>query len=210
MVLQFIDHNLPLVSQIVSLGGTYLLIDGILLAFYVKSANWLAHRVGHSPAIAERIRTEPTAGTIYMNTGITRLVFDLGRVIVELRGPPILNAWAGTNHTPEEIWQKWLTSNAPRAFKSGLIDKNTFASMIVEELSLSISTKEFLDYFTSLPIGPHKGAGGILQSLRHEYKTAFFSSSNVFHWERKMNEMKLGLPFCLPLDGKGQTRYRSV
>ena len=130
-----------------------------------------------------------------MNTGITHLVFDLGGVIVELRGPPILNAWAGTNHTPEEIWQKWLTSNAPRAFESGLIDEDTFASMIVEELSLSISTKEFLDYFTSLPIGPFKGAVEILQSLRHEYTTALFSNSNVVHWERKMNEMKLGPAF---------------
>ena len=45
---QFIDHNLPLISQIVVLGGTYLLIDGIFLAFYGKSAHWLAGRIGHS------------------------------------------------------------------------------------------------------------------------------------------------------------------
>lgn len=116
-------------------------------------------------------------------------------MIVELRGPPILNTWAGTNHTPEEIWKKWLTSDAPRAFESGQIDESTFASMIVEELSLSISTKEFLDYFTSLPIGPFSGALDTLQSLKNRYKTALFSNSNVVHWERKMNEMKLGPAF---------------
>ena len=38
------------------------------------------------------------------------------------------------------------------------VDENTSASMIVDELSLSISTKEFLDYLTSLPIGPFSGA----------------------------------------------------
>jgi len=126
-----------------------------------------------------------------MSGGITHLVFDLGGVIVELRGAPILNTWAGTDHTPEEIWEKWLTSKAPRAFESGLIDENTFASMIVEELSLTISKEEFLDYFTSLPIGPFSGAIDTLQSLKHRYKTALFSNSNIIHWERKMNEMEL-------------------
>lgn len=130
-----------------------------------------------------------------MSRGITHLVFDLGGVIVELRGPPILNSWAGTNHTPEEIWNKWLTSDAPRAFESGQIDQHTFASQIVDELSLAISAKEFLHYFTSLPIRPFPGALDTLRSLKREYKTALFSNSNVVHWQRKMNEMKLGPVF---------------
>ncbi len=67
--------------------------------------------------------------------------------------------------------------------------------MIVDELSLSISTKEFLDYFTSLPIGPFSGALDTLQSLKHQCKTALFSNSNIVHWARKMNEMKLGSAF---------------
>ena len=126
-----------------------------------------------------------------MSSGITHLVFDLGGVIIELRGPPILNSWAGTNHTPEEIWGKWLTSNAPRSFESGQIDENTFASMIVDELSLSISTDEFLEYFTSLPIGPFPGALDTLQALKNRYKTALFSNTNTIHWERKMTQMEL-------------------
>ncbi len=126
---------------------------------------------------------------------ITHLVFDLGGVIVELKGAPILNEWAGADDTPEQSWEKWLTSKAPRAFESGLIDENTFASKIVEELSLSISKEEFLDYFISLPIGPFPGAIETLQKLKQRYTTALFSNSNILHWERKMNEMKLGPVF---------------
>ena len=127
-----------------------------------------------------------------MNVEISHLVFDLGGVIIELRGPPILNEWTGADDTPEAVWEKWLTSNAPRAFESGQIDKDTFASMIVEELSLTISDNDFLNYFTSVPVGPFTGARELLNSLKAQYTTALLSNSNVIHWERKMNEMKLG------------------
>jgi len=120
-----------------------------------------------------------------MNLAITHLIFDLGGVIVELRGPPILNEWTNTKQSAEQLWEKWLTSEAPRAFESGKIDAKTFATRIVAELSLSISSDEFLEYFTSLPIGPYAGALDLLHALRLRYKTALFSNSNAIHWDRK-------------------------
>lgn len=126
-----------------------------------------------------------------MTENISHLVFDLGGVIVELRGTPIHKDWIDANQTSEAVWEKWLTSEAPRAFESGKIDTNTFANTIVDELSLSVSSEEFLAYFIQLPIGPYKGAIEFLQALKPKYKTALFSNSNTVHWERKMNEMKL-------------------
>jgi len=120
-----------------------------------------------------------------MNLTITHLIFDLGGVIVQLRGPPILNEWTDTEQCAEQLWEKWLTSEAPRAFESGKIDAETFAIKIVEELSLSISSDEFLEYFTSLPIGPYAGSLDLLHALRSRYKTALFSNSNPVHWARK-------------------------
>ena len=126
-----------------------------------------------------------------MSKDISHLLFDLGGVIVELRGQPILNEWMGTDDTPEDVWEKWLTSKAPRLFESGQIDKEDFASMIVDELSLTVSNIEFLNYFTNLPIAPYPGSIEFLQSLKLRYTTALFSNSNTVHWERKMNEMNL-------------------
>jgi len=116
---------------------------------------------------------------------ISHLIFDLGGVIVELRGPPIRSDWGNTDQSAEQLWEKWLTSDAPRAFESGKMDEHTFAMQIVEELSLPISTETFLDYFTSLPIGPYKGSLDMLHSLRSRYTTALFSNSNAVHWARK-------------------------
>lgn len=126
-----------------------------------------------------------------MSEEISHLVFDLGGVIVELNGTPIRDEWIAGVNTSESIWQRWLTSQAPRLFESGRIGKDEFAAMIVGELSLDVSARDFLEHFTSLPIGPYPGAIELLHSLKERYTTALFSNSNVIHWERKMGEMNL-------------------
>ena len=61
---QFIDQNLPVFSQILILGGTYLIIDGIFLASYGRSAHWLAQRISHSgKALIDRIAGAGLVGT---------------------------------------------------------------------------------------------------------------------------------------------------
>jgi len=130
-----------------------------------------------------------------MSENISHLVFDLGGVIVQLNGTPILDEWIEGDNTADILWQKWLTSEAPRLFESGRIKEDEFAALIVEELSLGISEHVFLKHFTGLPIGPYPGALKLLHSLKERYTTALFSNSNVLHWHRKMHEMKLNDAF---------------
>ena len=130
-----------------------------------------------------------------MSNAVTHLLFDLGGVVVELRGTPILNEWSGADKSHEQLWEQWLTSDAPREFESGKIDKHTFASRVVDELSLTIAPSEFLAHFTQLPIGPYPGAIDLINSLRPRYTTALFSNSNAIHWKRKIGEMQLGPVF---------------
>jgi len=130
-----------------------------------------------------------------MTPAVSHLLFDLGGVVIELRGTPVRSEWCDSEKTHEQLWEQWLTSNAPRQFESGKIDKDTFASMIVDELSLSICAKEFLEHFTRLPVGPFPGALEFIDSLRPQFKTALFSNSNAIHWERKTTEMQLGPVF---------------
>lgn len=126
---------------------------------------------------------------------ITHLVFDLGGVIVELRGLPIQPQWAGGNESPESTWEKWLTSSAPKAFESGLINSDEFAERIVTELFMTVSAKDYLEYFTTLPIGPYPGALDMLNALKSNYTTALFSNSNEIHWPLKMGRMQLDTAF---------------
>jgi len=116
-----------------------------------------------------------------VSDSITHLVFDLGGVIVELNGTPVLEKWIAGKQSSEQIWKKWLTSD----------DSQTFAGGVVRELNLDVSEEEFLAHFTALPIGPYPGALTLLASLKQKYTTALFSNSNELHWERKMGEMQL-------------------
>ena len=42
---QFIEQQSPVLPQIVILGATYILVDGLFLSFYGKSASWLAGKI---------------------------------------------------------------------------------------------------------------------------------------------------------------------
>jgi len=126
-----------------------------------------------------------------VTTPITHLVFDLGGVIVKLRGTPVSEAWFDPPISEEAIWKRWLTSDAPRAFESGQMDASAFAQAVVNEFELSVSADEYLDYFKTLPESVFDGAIECLQSLRRNYTTACFSNSNVLHWDGKLNDMGL-------------------
>jgi putative hydrolase of the HAD superfamily len=123
---------------------------------------------------------------------ITHLVFDLGGVIVELKGKPIKPEWFASGAEPDDIWHKWLLSEAPREYESGRISELEFGRRIVDELALKTTSEEFLNYFAGLPVGPYAGARELLLYLKQSYMTALFSNSNVVHWARKMGEMQLG------------------
>jgi len=122
---------------------------------------------------------------------LTHLLFDLGGVIVELSGRPIADEWIDGDNTPEDSWNLWLTSEAPKAFESGRIGVAEFGREIVAELKLTISPDEFMERFLHLPVGPFDGALPLLHALKPRYRTGIFSNSNALHWSRKMGEMHL-------------------
>jgi len=126
---------------------------------------------------------------------VTHIVFDLGGVVVQLRGTPIKKEWFPERDQSylqnADIWSRWLTGTAPRLFESGKIGKQEFAERVVTELELSTSTREFADYFTLLPEKPYPGAKELLAELRPKYTTALFSNSNELHWQRLVFEWGL-------------------
>jgi len=56
---QFINQRLPVLPQILVLGVTYIVVDGLFLSFYGKSAGWLAGKIN----AAGRSWVDRVAGT---------------------------------------------------------------------------------------------------------------------------------------------------
>ena len=117
---------------------------------------------------------------------ITHILFDLGGVIIELRGPAIKEEWIGPPMSVDEIWERWLLSPAAKEFESGLISPDEFAKRIVDELSLDVTPEVLLEHIKNLMLGLYEGAPELLRALRPRYTTGLYSNSNELHWQIKM------------------------
>ncbi len=120
------------------------------------------------------------------------ILFDLGGVLVELVGVPIMLQWSDHPLDDDSLWHAWLQSDSVRSFESGKIGPQQFASSLIDEMKLRVSTEEFIAAFTFWPKCLFPGAVELLSDLRsRRYPMACLSNSNELHWPRMMGEMDL-------------------
>lgn len=120
------------------------------------------------------------------------LLFDVGGVLVELRGVEIILGWLGNRLTAEQLWHRWLQSVPVRQFETGRIDAVEFATGVIAEFSLAVGPQEFIDSFVGWPTGLYPGTLELLQRIPRRYQRALLSNSNALHWPRVLHEMQLG------------------
>lgn len=83
----------------------------------------------------------------------------------------------------DTVWQNWLHNPAVRRFESGLCDTREFAETMIGDLSLAISTAEFLEHFNAWPRGLYPGALELLDSLSARFQLACLSNTNQAHFD---------------------------
>ncbi len=110
------------------------------------------------------------------------VMFDLGGVLIELKGLPI-----DPDHTEadgEAIMKAWARSPAVRRFESGQSDPHTFAAEMIEEFSVNTSVEQFVEHFANWPNGLIQGAEELLARLAKAHHLACLSNTNALHWDR--------------------------
>lgn len=131
-----------------------------------------------------------------MRADVSHVVFDLGGVIVKLRGgTPIPMEWLPDNLTPAEAWHRWLTSDGPRLFESGKIGKVEFSERVVSDFKFRATPEEFLHHYNRFPEAVYEGAKALLKRAATQYTTACFSNTNELHWNELMGTMGLDSHF---------------
>ena len=120
------------------------------------------------------------------------VLFDLGGLLIELLGIDTFRSWVGDQLAVEDIWHRWLTSPAVRAFEMGRIDPQTFADRLIDEFALPVGREEFLAAFTAWPRGICAGAEDLVRRVDRRCVRGMFSNSNVLHWPRVLDEFGLG------------------
>jgi putative hydrolase of the HAD superfamily len=124
-------------------------------------------------------------------SGIRAILFDLGGVLIELAGVERMLAWSPALGTTDELWRRWLSSPAVRAYETGRSDRRAFADGIIDEFELPVGRDAFLEEFAWWPRSLHPGARGLLASLAPRYTLASLSNTNELHWERFEREWSL-------------------
>ena len=110
------------------------------------------------------------------------ILFDLGGVLVELTGVATMMAWSRFDE--DEIWRRWLHSDAVRAFESGRSGAEDFARAVVAEFELAVTPDQFMEAFVQWPRGLYDGTTELLQSLHDRYHLSCLSNTNHLHWQR--------------------------
>jgi putative hydrolase of the HAD superfamily len=123
------------------------------------------------------------------------ILFDLGGVLIELAGVDQMIEWSPGIATHEELWRRWLASNAVRRFETGAIGRDDFALAIIDEFGCPVGVDEFLAAFTWWPRSVYPGAFELLESLRPHFRLASVSNTNEIHWDRFSNTWKLDAAF---------------
>lgn len=126
---------------------------------------------------------------------IEAILFDLGGVLIELAGVEQMIAWSPGIATTEELWRRWLHSGAVRRFETGAIGRAEFATDVIAEFGVPVSSEEFLNAFTGWPRALFPGAKELLSELRPHYRLASVSNTNEIHWQRFSGEWSLDQSF---------------
>lgn len=123
------------------------------------------------------------------------LLFDLGGVLVRLRGIEIMRGWLDNALSEEQLWVKWLRSPSVRRFETGQIEADEFACGLVAEFNLSLDPQQFLRSFSQWPIELYPDTAPMLARIPSGYRRAALTNSNALHWPRVLSALQVDAAF---------------
>jgi glucose-1-phosphatase len=127
--------------------------------------------------------------------GLRVVLCDLGGVLVDVIGPASLRRWLDDRLTPEQLWPMWLGSPVVRDFEAGRVAPEVFADRLIADLGLPVDRLQFLADFAGWPRALYPGAAELMARIPSPYVRASLSNTNVVHWPRMADDLKIGALF---------------
>jgi len=121
------------------------------------------------------------------------VVFDMGGVVVKLGSLP--DILAGSGLSDDEIWERWILSDAVRRFESGQCEVDAFADDLIDEFGLTIEADVLLDRFTRFPQGLYPGAAELVAAVNTQATTGVLSNTNELHWTQQQDHEQISSMF---------------
>lgn len=116
------------------------------------------------------------------------ILFDLGGVLIELKGIELLSQWAPLDMPKDQFYDQWLHLKSVKDYETGSISSKQFAEGVISEFSLQVDCDTFLEAFVHFFTGYYEGVEETLSKLALNYPIACLSNTNEIHWKRLCSE----------------------
>ena len=123
------------------------------------------------------------------------ILFDIGRVLVELTGADLIHRFAHTELDDEHIHNTWITIPGVQRFETGLCDEKEFARDVIQFYNLSCPVDVFANHFQTAAERKFDGVDAFLSELGARHDLACLTNTNPMQWPRISEEFGLGQYF---------------
>jgi putative hydrolase of the HAD superfamily len=117
-------------------------------------------------------------------TSADALLFDLGRVVLDIDFGKALACWAGhAGYTPAELVARFVREESYRHHEVGKIDDAAYFESLRQSLGIKLSDAQMLEGWNSIFTGEMPGIGPLLARASKRLPLYAFSNTNPPHVE---------------------------
>jgi len=110
------------------------------------------------------------------------LLFDLGRVVLDIDFSKALACWAGhAGCTPSDIAARWAVDEAYRHHERGTISDEAFFDGLRRSLGIAITDAQFLEGWNAIFAGEMDGIAPLLERAAKHFPLYVYSNTNRAH-----------------------------
>jgi putative hydrolase of the HAD superfamily len=110
------------------------------------------------------------------------LLFDLGRVVLDISFDRVMTCWAGhAGCTPADLATRFVVDDSFKHHEIGRIDDAAFFASLRQSLGIGITDAQFLEGWNAIFTGEMPGIAPLLTSAARRMPLYAFSNTNPAH-----------------------------
>ena len=110
------------------------------------------------------------------------LLFDLGRVVLDINFDSVMATWAGhAGCTPADLASRFVVNDSFKHHETGRIDDAAFFADLRQSLGIELSDAQFLEGWNAIFAGEMPGVAPLLAGAAQRLPLYAFSNTNPAH-----------------------------